>query len=132
MCITESTSSSLTEYMLLSWSREIDDEASIFYIGHDRPDWDFEDRILCICPVHLLSGSASSTICSYHFRMAISYESRLMGRSAEYHITTITTITTEWSSFRYIFLSSPGDDSVSAISSLTGKYDLIDEHSMVD
>ena len=107
VCISESPPSTMTECMLLTWSREIDDDSTSLHISHDRPYWHFEDGIFSGCSVHLLCRATFAFMGLDDFCMAITYEGRLMGRSSEYDIPTISPITTEWPSIWNILFSSP-------------------------
>lgn len=105
--IPESSSSTRTERVFLSWACQIDDDLSCFFIGHDSSDRNFEYRILCICTMHFLCSATFTIGRFYHFCMTISYESGFVCRSFQDDISSISSVTTERSSIGNIFFSSP-------------------------
>ena len=128
MSIPESATTSLTEGIFLTSDREITENRSIVSISDDRPDWHLEDRVLSTGAMHLLGSSLLAIFSTDELHMTKSPECRLVGCRDESDIGTIATITTKWSAFRNIFLTSPGDDPVSSLSSSQGELHFIDKH----
>ncbi len=101
------SSPTVTEYMFLARTHEIYYHSPILDIRDYRTDWYFEDRIFCSRPMHLLRRSAFSLMCFDHFCVTVSHEGIFIGRSTQYDISTISTISAKRSSIRDIFLTSP-------------------------
>jgi hypothetical protein len=75
-----------------------------------------------------LSTSFFTILCSDDLLMAVFSESRLVGSGDEDDMSTISTITTKWSSFWDIFFTTPGDDPIASFTCLECEFDFVDEH----
>jgi hypothetical protein len=75
-----------------------------------------------------LSASFFTVFGRDNLLMTVLSESSFMSCGNEDDMSTITPIATEWSSFWYIFFTTPGDDPVASFTCLECELDFVDEH----
>jgi hypothetical protein len=76
----------------------------------------------------LLGSSFFTIFCGDDFLMAIFSQSGLMSCSDEDDMSTVTTITTEWSTLWDIFLTTPRDDAITSFTCFESHFYFVDEH----
>lgn len=107
MSIPESSSSSLTEWIRLTFMTQIDDSIACFRIGNNGSNWYFDNQIFSLGTVHLFCSSIFSILSPESMGMTKVGESIHIGCRTKVRIPSVSPISSVRTSIRDTLLATP-------------------------